>query len=123
MIQEKTVNPASALKYSAQRSLGTRDYCPKAPAEEKTDAYKLFSIAAMEKDERFSNQLQEAKAKAKKMSKGEANRQFIRAMNGKAEHVYRGELPFPAMAGQAKREVLAIVGQVMYLYTVNWERG
>jgi|AntRauTorcE11897_2_1112592.scaffolds.fasta_scaffold07196_6 hypothetical protein len=65
----------------------------------------------------------EAKAKAKKMSKGEANRQFIRAMNGKAEHVYRGELPFPAMAGQAKREVLAIVGQVMYLYTVNWERG
>ncbi len=65
MIQEKTVNPASALKYSAQRSLGTRDYCPKAPAEEKTDAYKLFSIAAMEKDERFSNQLQEAKAKAK----------------------------------------------------------
>jgi len=37
----------------------------------------------------------EAKAKAKKMSKGEANRQFIRAMNGKAEHVYRGELPFP----------------------------
>ena len=64
-----------------------------------------------------------AKAEAKKMSKGEANRQFIRAMYGKLEHVYRGELPFPAMAGQAKREILDIVGQVMYLYTVNWEKG
>lgn len=59
-------------------------------------------------------------AEKKQFSKTEANRRYIVEMEGKVEHVYRGELPFPEMAGQVKRDVLAIVGQVMYLYTVNW---
>lgn len=56
----------------------------------------------------------------KQFSKTEANRRYITEMESRVEHIYRGDLPFPSMAGQVKRNVLAIVGQVMYLYTVKW---
>lgn len=58
--------------------------------------------------------------KRKLVKQAEANRRYITEMEGRVEHIYRGDLPFPSMAGQVKRDVLAIVGQVMYLYTVNW---
>ena len=64
-------------------------------------------------------ELQE-KAEKKRISKTEANRQYIRQMNGRVEHVYRGELPFPEMANRVGDEVLAFKGQVMYLYTQRW---
>lgn len=60
------------------------------------------------------------KAEKGKISKTEANRQYIREMNGRVEHVYRGELPFPEMSNRVGDEVLAFRGQVMYLYTQQW---
>lgn len=62
----------------------------------------------------------QAKADKKQISKTEANRQYIRQMNGRVEHVYRGELPFPEMSNRVTGEVLACNGQVMYLYTQQW---
>ena len=60
------------------------------------------------------------KAEKGKISKTGANRQYIREMNGRVEHVYRGELPFPKMSNRVGDEVLAFRGQVMYLYTQQW---
>lgn len=65
---------------------------------------------------------QELKTKAEKgkISKTEANRQYIREMNGRVEHLYRGELPFPEMSNRVGDEILASRGQVLYLYTQQW---
>jgi len=65
----------------------------------------------------------QAKANKKKISRTDANRLYIESMAGKVEHIYRGELPFPDNTNRIGREVLATVGQVMYLYTDNWNKG
>ena len=57
-----------------------------------------------------------------KLSKTQANRKYIEAMTGKLEHIYRGELPYPKQSSRLGKDVLATNGQVMYLYTVDWNR-
>ena len=57
-----------------------------------------------------------------KLSKTQANRKYIEAMAGKLEHIYRGELPYPKQSSRLGKDVLATNGQVMYLYTVDWNR-
>ena len=57
-----------------------------------------------------------------KITKTQANRKYIEAMTGKLEHIYRGELPYPKQSSRVIRDVLATNGQVMYLYTVDWNR-
>ncbi len=64
-----------------------------------------------------------AKAEKKQISKSEANRMYVRERNGNVEHIYRGELPFPEMSNRVTGEVLATRGQVLYLYTQDWQRG
>jgi len=57
-----------------------------------------------------------------KITKTQANRRYVEAMAGKLEHIYRGELPYPKQSNRVIRDVLATNGQVMYLYTVDWNR-
>jgi hypothetical protein len=57
-----------------------------------------------------------------KLSKTQANRKYIEALTGKLEHIYRGELPYPKQSSRLGKDVLATNGQVMYLYTVDWNR-
>jgi len=61
--------------------------------------------------------------KSKIKSPGKCNREYIKAMSEEVEHVYKGGLPYPEKASVVKRDVLAIEGQVMYLYTPNWIRS
>lgn len=61
-----------------------------------------------------------AQAEKGRISKTEANRQYIRGMTGKAEHIYRGDLPFPNKVRGISDEILATRGPAMYLYTQDW---
>lgn len=63
------------------------------------------------------------KATNKRISRVEANRLYIRGLAGILEHIYRGDLPFPEKANRLGGEVLATMGQVMYLYTNDWKEG
>jgi hypothetical protein len=62
----------------------------------------------------------QSKAKAKKISKSAANRIFIETLEGKFDHIFHGDLPFPEKRSSAMQHVLAGKGQVLYLYTKEW---
>ena len=57
-----------------------------------------------------------------KLSKTQANRKYIEELTGEVEHIYRGELPYPKQSSPLGKDVLATNGQVMYLYTVDWNQ-
>lgn len=59
-----------------------------------------------------------SKVKERKISRTEANKQYIRWINEhQQDHIFRGELPFPEKSSSVTKYVLATMGQVMYLYS------
>jgi len=56
----------------------------------------------------------------KRVTKTQANRLYIEEMNGKLEHIYKGDLPFPESTRGISGDVLAVKGQVLYLYSQQW---
>jgi len=60
------------------------------------------------------------KVKTKTISKPAANRIFVETLEGKFDHIFHGDLPFPEKRSSVMQHVLAGKGQVLYLYTKEW---
>jgi len=63
------------------------------------------------------------RVKTKAISKPSANRIFVETLEGKFDHIFHGDLPFPEKRSSVMQHVLAGKGQVLYLYTKEWRQA